>query len=89
MAREITPKAYLFTMEFWPQMTLVCPEIHMLTPLSALPAAPGADLSPWVRRICIALIALALASPAMAEKGKLLERLTPGVMAVVYPGAER
>ena len=34
-------------------------------------------------------MALAIASPALAEKGKLRERLTPDVMAVVYPGAER
>jgi NosR/NirI family nitrous oxide reductase transcriptional regulator len=61
----------------------------MLNRLSALPAVRGANLPPRVRSICIALIALAFASPAMAEKGKLLERLTPGVMAVVYPGAER
>jgi NosR/NirI family nitrous oxide reductase transcriptional regulator len=37
----------------------------------------------------IALIALLFASPAMAEQGRLRERLTPEVMAVVYPGAER
>jgi len=37
----------------------------------------------------LALLAVALASPAFAEKGKLRERLTPDVMAVVYPGAER
>ena len=38
----------------------------------------------------LVLIALAIASPALAEKGKLRERLTPDVMAVVYPGgAER
>ena len=37
----------------------------------------------------LALLALTLASPAFAEKGKLRERLTPDVMAVVYPGAER
>src|SRR5580704_15466482 len=44
----------------------------------------------WVRSACIALLALVFASPAIAEKGKLLERLTPEVMAVVYPsGAER
>ena len=61
----------------------------MLNRLSPLPAVHDANLPPWVRSICIALIALAFASPAMAEKGKLLERLTPGVMAVVYPGAER
>src|SRR5882672_10048146 len=40
--------------------------------------------------VCIALIALVFTSPAIAEKGKLRERLTPEVMAVVYPGgAER
>jgi NosR/NirI family transcriptional regulator, nitrous oxide reductase regulator len=41
--------------------------------------------------VCIIAIAVtALASPAIAEKGKLRERLTPEVMAVVYPGgAER
>jgi NosR/NirI family transcriptional regulator, nitrous oxide reductase regulator len=37
----------------------------------------------------LALVALTLAFPASAEKGKLRERLTPDVMAVVYPGAER
>ena len=42
-----------------------------------------------VRSACIALIALAFTSPAFAEPGKLSERLTPEVMAVVYPGAER
>jgi transcriptional regulator of nitric oxide reductase len=35
------------------------------------------------------LIALAFASPAVAEPGKLRERLTPEVMAAVYPGADR
>src|SRR5437660_9671814 len=42
-----------------------------------------------VRGICIALMALVFASPALAEQGKLRERLTPEVLAVVYPGAER
>ena len=37
----------------------------------------------------LVLIALAVATPAVAEKGKLRERLTPEVMAVVFPGAER
>src|ERR1700680_5244356 len=47
-------------------------------------------LTEWVRGACIALVAFLLASPAIAEKGKLRERLTPEVMAVVYPGgAER
>jgi NosR/NirI family nitrous oxide reductase transcriptional regulator len=45
--------------------------------------------SKWLRRVCIALMALIVVSPALAEKGKLRERLTPAVMAVVYPGAER
>src|SRR5437588_4843429 len=44
----------------------------------------------WLGSACIALLALVVvAAPAMAEKGKLRERLTPDVMAVVYPGAER
>jgi transcriptional regulator of nitric oxide reductase len=43
-----------------------------------------------VRSVCIALIALVFAAPAFAEKGKLRERLTPEVLAVVYPaGAEQ
>jgi NosR/NirI family transcriptional regulator, nitrous oxide reductase regulator len=42
-----------------------------------------------IRLAWLALLAFALASPAFAEKGKLRERLTPDVMAVVYPGAER
>jgi transcriptional regulator of nitric oxide reductase len=42
-----------------------------------------------VRTICIALITLAFASSSLAEQGKLRDRLTPEVMAVVYPGAER
>jgi len=45
--------------------------------------------SKWLRGLGAALLALVLASPALAEKGKLKERLTPEVMAVVYPGAER
>src|SRR5712691_13114792 len=39
-----------------------------------------------VRSVCIALMALVFVSPAVAEKGKLRERLTPEVMAVVFPG---
>src|SRR5713101_4271746 len=42
-----------------------------------------------LRLALLTLLALALTSPAFAEKGKLRERLTPDVMAVVYPGAER
>src|ERR1700704_3503470 len=62
----------------------------MLNPLSVrcVDAFPG--LIAWVRGVCIVLMTLVLASPAIAEKGKLRERLTPQVMAVVYPGgAER
>src|SRR5262245_22914914 len=46
-------------------------------------------LMQWLGRIGIALLALLIAAPAMAEKSKLRERLTPEVMAVVFPGAER
>jgi NosR/NirI family nitrous oxide reductase transcriptional regulator len=53
-----------------------------------LDANPGSI--EWMRSIGIALMALVLASPAVAEKGKLRERLTPEVMAKVFPGgAER
>jgi NosR/NirI family transcriptional regulator, nitrous oxide reductase regulator len=58
-----------------------------------------AGVSARLAHICIAIIgiassigilALVFAAPALAEKGKLRERLTPEVMAVVYPaGAER
>jgi NosR/NirI family nitrous oxide reductase transcriptional regulator len=58
-----------------------------------------AGVSAWLAHICIAIIgtassigilALVFAAPALAEKGKLRERLTSEVMAVVYPaGAER
>ena len=40
----------------------------------------------WWRSVGIALLALVLASPALAEKGKLRERLTPEVVAKVFPG---
>src|SRR5580704_5014503 len=43
----------------------------------------------WAKNVGIALMVFAFVSPAIAEKGKLRERLTPEVMAVVYPGAER
>jgi NosR/NirI family transcriptional regulator, nitrous oxide reductase regulator len=55
-------------------------------------ARPGLTewLMAWMGCACVALLALILAAPAVAEKGKLRERLTPEVMAVVYPGgAER
>jgi NosR/NirI family transcriptional regulator, nitrous oxide reductase regulator len=41
------------------------------------------------RLVSLSLLALAFASAAAAEKGRLKERLTPDVMAVVYPGAGR
>ncbi len=58
------------------------------------PSVRGVNASPrlieWVCGVCIALMALIFVSPAIAEKGKLRERLTPEVMAVVFPGgAER
>ncbi|HEY4403322.1 MAG TPA: 4Fe-4S binding protein [Xanthobacteraceae bacterium] len=40
----------------------------------------------WWRSVGIALLALVFASPAMAEKGKLRERLTSEVVAKVFPG---
>src|SRR5947207_15915685 len=55
-----------------------------LLPVRLVDTLPG--LIELVRGVCIALIALVGASPALAEKGKLRERLTPEVMAVVYPG---
>ena len=61
----------------------------MLNALSALHARRVHDSSARVLSVCIALIAFVFASPAIAEQGKLRERLTPEVMAVVYPGGER
>src|SRR2546423_15568706 len=59
-----------------------------LLPVRLVDTLPG--LIELVRGVCIALMALVVASPALAEKGKLRERLTPDVMAVVFPGgAER
>ena len=60
-------------LQFWPQIALVCLPARRWPP-------PGG--------LAITLIALIFASPAVAEQGKLRERLTPEVMAVVYPGAE-
>src|SRR5947208_3681356 len=55
------------------------------------------NLKSLVDRMCsvlvavfVAMTAFLMASPALAEKGKLRERLTPEVMAVVFPdGADR
>jgi NosR/NirI family nitrous oxide reductase transcriptional regulator len=57
-----------------------------------LPPPGGGGLSGALAAIRLAflvLLGLAIATPTLAEKGKLRERLTPDVMAVVYPGAER
>jgi NosR/NirI family transcriptional regulator, nitrous oxide reductase regulator len=57
-----------------------------------------ADTRAWLAYISIAAIGIAISfgilavvlpAPAFAEKGKLRERLTPEVMAVVFPGADR
>src|SRR5258705_9686058 len=62
----------------------------MLNPPSVRRVDAFPRLTEWGRSVCIALMALVFASPAIAEKGKLRERLKPEVMAVVYPaGAER
>src|SRR3970282_146058 len=61
----------------------------MLNALSALQAMHFQDSSARELSVWLALTALVFASPASAEQGKLRERLTPEVMAVVYPGAER
>src|ERR1700736_4824826 len=62
----------------------------MITSLSVRCTDACPRLGEWVCSVCIALMALIFAAPAIAEKGKLRERLTPEVMAVVYPGgAER
>jgi NosR/NirI family nitrous oxide reductase transcriptional regulator len=50
---------------------------------ATLVAAPAEIMTLLIR---IALMAFVFVSPALAEKGKLRERLTPEVMAVVYPG---
>src|SRR5215813_11923481 len=55
----------------------------------AQPKLRRPKLMHWLGRVGIALLALLMAAPAIAEKGKLRERLTPEVMAVVFPGAER
>jgi NosR/NirI family nitrous oxide reductase transcriptional regulator len=62
----------------------------MLNSLSVRGVNASPRLIEWVCSAAIALLALVFVSPALAEKGKLRERLTPEVMAVVFPGgAER
>jgi NosR/NirI family nitrous oxide reductase transcriptional regulator len=64
--------------------------IQMLNFLSVRGVNASPRLIEWVCSASIALLALVFVSPAVAEKGKLRERLTPEVMAVVFPGgAER
>src|SRR6266850_4862814 len=64
--------------------------MRMLNSVSERYVAPFPRTVDWVRSVCIAVLALVFVSPAIAEKGKLRERLTPEVMAVVFPGgAER
>src|SRR5258707_14032730 len=58
----------------------------MLNSVSERYVTASPRLIEWVRGASIALLALAFVSPAVAEKGKLRERLTPEVMAVVFPG---
>jgi NosR/NirI family transcriptional regulator, nitrous oxide reductase regulator len=64
-------------------------KVEMLNPRSVR-FVDASGLMAWAGGVCIAVMMLLLASPAVAEKGKLRERLTPQVMAVVFPaGAER
>src|SRR5689334_778883 len=56
----------------------------MASLLSLCHARP--QFTEWMARAFIVLLAFLFAVPALAEKGKLRERLTPEVMAVVYPG---
>src|SRR5712671_6325477 len=64
--------------------------IQMLNFLSVRGVNASPRLIEWVCSASIALLALVFVSPVVAEKGKLRERLTPEVMAVVFPGgAER
>jgi NosR/NirI family transcriptional regulator, nitrous oxide reductase regulator len=72
-----------------------------LPPPSCLRGAFSRPLPACLALACLALACLVLAglvivslvltasTPASAEKGKLRERLTPEVMAVVFPGAEK
>src|SRR5262245_38946919 len=73
--------------------------MRILNQMNAWNAGIGwwGNLNSLVDRMCrvfvavvVGILALLMASPAFAEKGKLRERLTPEVMAVVFPsGAER
>src|SRR5438874_4657158 len=63
--------------------------LRMLNPMPERLVETLPRLIEWLGSACIVLMALVVAAPAIAEKGKLRERLTPEVMAVVYPGAER
>src|SRR6516164_1248068 len=64
--------------------------MRMWSFLSALCLQAFRGRAAWASGIATAITVLYVASPAVAEKGKLRERLTPEVLAVVYPGgAER
>ena len=64
--------------------------MRMWSLLSALCLQAFRGRAAWVNGIATAMTVLCVAAPALAEKGKLRERLTPEVLAVVYPGgAER
>jgi NosR/NirI family transcriptional regulator, nitrous oxide reductase regulator len=68
------------------------PRASGASPLSNLPQQTAERIASGLASLCLvslSLLALTFPSPAVAEKGKLRERLTPEVMAVVYPGAER
>ena len=56
---------------------------------SAITVRKGRGHCGLVLWLAVAIAAVGLASSALAEKGTLRERLTPDVMTVVYPGAER
>jgi transcriptional regulator of nitric oxide reductase len=62
---------------------------------AVLRAAFSPSLLACVTRFAVHFVAATLlaltfaAAPALAEKGKLAERLTPEVMSVVFPGAEK
>jgi NosR/NirI family nitrous oxide reductase transcriptional regulator len=65
---------------------------YLTPPIAAAPAGRFAAAVNPLFLACIAflgLVLLCLPAPARAEKGTLRERLTPDVMAVVCPGAER